>query len=790
MAERIKESNISNAYIEGMARYSIINNYSRSFPDAKDGLKPVQRRVIYDMAFQSKAVSRATKLKSAAITGSVTGKLHPHSEDAVYGSMKPLANSFECKMPLIVPQGSFGNINGGPASAKRYTEAYLSPFAIDCVIAGLNVSKSIVDWRETYDNRGEEPVCFPATVPLLLINGTSGIGVGASVDIPQHSLAEVVDATLTLIDNPKAPVVLIPDHCLACDIIDTDWKSICNKGSGSYRARAIIDIIEEKGFPVLVIKSLPTYGTKRIVTQIESLIAAGKLPQISTVDDETTFGKIDIRIKLKKGTDAQFVREAIFKYTACEESFKVNFEVIDGIEMMRMSYKSYLENFIQFAMSNKFRQCCARFSDLNTRLHKLDAFIKTIRSGEINKIIQMIQKRKTTGDNELIEFLIAKVGLTDIQATYIINTPIKQLSQGHLLRYEDESKKIHVEADMLERMIKDDNLIKEAVKADLIYAKEKYGTPRLCKVIKVSNDGNIPQGTFKLVITENNYVRKLSENDPINIVKGDRPKYVLTVDNTEAVLLFDNKGRVFRLPVHKVPIVGKSDPGMDIRMILKGLTANIIAVIYEPILKKAVSLKKKHGKFYIAVLSRMNTIKKLEIEDFLNVPPSGIIYSKVAEHDDIVSIQIVSDNLDLIVYSGHKALRIQSSEIPCYKRNTLGIAAMNSKDPLEGMSIIYPDSTSVVVVTKSGMINKFSISGFARSSRNKAGSSVIKLKRGDSILYISGADENHYLSISTTTDGETIAIKDIPTLSSISAGQKMISTKSDIILHAEIIANQ
>ncbi|MBR1987541.1 MAG: hypothetical protein IKA36_00730, partial [Clostridia bacterium] len=508
MAERIKDKNVSEAYIESMARYSIVNNYSRNIPDAKDGLKPVQRRLIYDMAFVERAVN--SHIKSMTISGSVIGKFHPHSADSVYGAMKPLANPFECKVPLIIPQGSFGNIQGDPASAPRYTEARLSPFAIDCVIAGLNVSKSIVEWRETFDNRSEAPIYFPATVPLLLINGSTGIGLGMTVDVPQHNLNEVVDATINLIDNPKADVVLIPDHCLPCEIIDTDWKEICNKGYGSYRARAIITTGEnKKGNPVLTIKSLPTYGTETIRLQIENLVAEGKLPQVVSVDDETRLNDINIVVVLKKGADAAYVKEALFKYTYCERRYSVNFNVVDGVQNMRMSYKAYLENFIQFAMSNKFRECCAKFSELKTRFHKLDAFIKALSSGEINTIIKKIQKRKETGDKELIEYLITNIGLTDIQAEYIINTSIKQLSLGHLAKYRKEADDIIKEAAMIEKMIKDDDLIKESVKADLLYAKQKYGSPRLCNVIKVSNTGNIPQGTFKIVITENNYVRKL-----------------------------------------------------------------------------------------------------------------------------------------------------------------------------------------------------------------------------------------------------------------------------------------
>ena len=292
-----------------------------------------------------------------------------------------------------------------------------------------------------------------------------------------------------------------------------------------------------------------------------------------------------------------------------------------------------------------------------------------------------------------------------------------------------------------------------------------------------------------MVITENNYIRKLMENDPVNIIKGDRPKFVVNVSNIENLILFDNKGRVFKLPIHKIPIISKSDPGIDIKGVLKGLTADIISVIYEP---QLITLSKLKQKIYIAILSKNNTLKKLDIQDFLNVPPSGIIYSKIIPDDDIVSTQIISDNMDLILYSVDKALRISTKDVSLLKRNTIGTLGMGGKHgPMEGMSIIYTDKNNptkyILVVTESGKVNKFLASGFERSQRNKAGSKVIDLGKNDRIYKVFGVTDNDVLSIATTSNNLQIKVKDINLASSVSKGEKIINTKSDIILKAEIL---
>ena len=786
MGERILKHCAHDQYIADLALYTVATNLVRALPDARDGLKPVNRRILFTLLNDEGAISPRTQVKSSAVEGTVMKKYHPHS--GTYSTFKTMINWFEIKEPLMLGQGSFGTISGEGASANRYTECCLSPFGLECVCGALANNSEVVDWSPTYDNKYSEPQYLPVKVPLLLVNGISGgIGTGIRADLPTHNLGEVIDATLNLIDNPDADVVLIPDHCIACDIIDTDWKSISNKGYGSYRARATMTTSYKGDHPIITITSLPVYGTNNVIQKIEEKISS-KIPQIMDITDESKneYG-VRIIIKLKKGSDVNFVKESLFKYTPCEVSQRVNFEVVLGTELIRLSYKEYLKLFIRFTTDNKIKEYSAKHYVISTRLHKLEAFIKIVESPDIDKIINLIKKRDTNSDNELIELLINKYQLTDIQASYIINAQLKQLSRGYCNKYKEEFAKLSKEEKMLEDKISNNNLIIQDVKDELIYIKNKYATPRISRVIKVSNNTNIPDGTFNIVITENNYIRKISVSENIVPIKGDKPKFIMNnISNLESVILFDNKGRVFKLPISKVPIIGKSDPGLDIQYIVKGLTAKIIFAMYEPSLNKLAKLKHK---VYFAILSKNNALKKLDSSDFLNVPLSGIIYSKLSGSDDeICDIKIIADNMDVILYSNNKALRIPSSEIVLLKRNTIGTLGMGgSHDDMEGMGVIYNKGTHpseyVVVITEKGKINKFLISGFQASQRNKAGSKVISLGKGDKIIHIFGCRDDNTIHLTTTSGDMDISIKDIPLSSSIGAG---MPTKCYII-KAELI---
>jgi DNA gyrase subunit A len=312
-------------------------------------LKPVQRKILFALYNDEKATSRSTQVKSSAVVGTVMKKYHPHGDAGIYGAIKPMANWFEINKPLIDPQGNWGNIDGDPCAAPRYTEVRLSKFGIDCAISELQETKNVVDWIPTYDTKDMEPEFLPAAVPILLINGSFGIGVGVKVEIPRHNMNEVIDATINLIKDPTSQVVLIPDHCFGCEIVKTNFKAISNKGFGTYKVRGVIEVGTYNGYPSLTIKSIPDITfLKGIRKKVEDLIKDNKLIQIRDIVDETQLGSRDLKYiyVLKKGSDPYFVRDVIYKNTDMEQNCRINFEVLDGMTPLRMSYKSYLQAFI------------------------------------------------------------------------------------------------------------------------------------------------------------------------------------------------------------------------------------------------------------------------------------------------------------------------------------------------------------------------------------------------------------------------------------------------------------
>ena len=792
MSETIREQGSSDLYTKDMVKYLIIVNRRRAFPEIRDGLKPVQRRVIYDM-FDQGATSYSKRIKCTAIVGDTMKKFHAHGDSSLYSCLEPMANWYKTKVPLVAPKGNFGTVMGDDPAAPRYTEAGLSDFCFDCIIGELKDSKGVVDWIDTYDRKTVEPEYLPVKLPILLINGSFGIGVGMNTNIPTHNLIEVCEATRELIKNPKADIVLIPDHCQPCKIIGDkkEFRKISHTGMGKYKIRGEVTIGEEKGYPMLYITSLPdNISTASIVDKLNDMIANKELPMIKDVIDASTSMQqhpVDIRIQLRKGSDPYYVKQVLYAKTQVQTSVSVNFEVVKGTDPGRFSYKDYLLDFIQERSMTKFRLYCNKLKDATTRYHRLIAYIKLIESGEIDNVIKMIKKQTKIDDNFLVEYLIKKINVTDLQAKFILDTDIRRLSKGYLEKYKAEFKELEKAMKSYRDAITDDgSIIMKEIDQELLDIEKKYGSPRICKVISDADDNNIPKGTFKVVVTRNNYIRKIPDTDRVGVVRGDDPKFIIKVDNAENILLFDNKGKVFKLPVYKIPVTDRQSNGTDVRILCKNLTADIIAVYYEPIIKQIVEGNRKH---YITVVSKLNTIKKLDMEDFINVSVSGLMYSKIRDDDEITGITIAPADLDVVVFSKQKALRTSMKNIPLFKRNATGSKAMATNEEIEGVSVIYPNAEFITVVTTKGKINKFPISGFASHNRARAGINVIKLQSGDSIKAIYGANDSDIIRIVTSSAVVEVPVNSIKSRSSVAAGDN-IPLKGANIVRCDLMWNK
>ena len=792
MAEIIHEKEVLKQFQEDTVIYSIEVNRKRIVPDVRDGLKRVQRRILDSMYNQLPC--ETSPVKTAEVVGNVIGRSHPHGDSSVADAIKTLSNWFDCKIPLIKSDTNMGSMQGDPAAHMRYTEVMLSDFSKECILADLKESKDIVDWTITYNNRSKEPEYLPVKVPLLLINGCTGIGIGMKTGIPKHNIGEVIDATLNLIKNPKAQVVLVPDQCMECDIVDTNWKSISNKGKGTFIVRARIDIETIKDYPYLIIKSTPdgVYFDKGnsskggVKYKILDMVKEGKLPQVLDIEEHSHDDQMRIGIKLRKGSDPNYVRDILYKSTQLQDTFQVNFEVLDGYTPIPLSYKAYLQLFIEQRKMTKFRLYCSLLQKYKTKYHEKEMFVKVMESGYMDEIISMIEKQTTTDDSKLIEFIVKKVKITDLQAKFIINSNLKRLSKAYLKSYKEDLKAYKEKVDLYEAKITNEDLLIQDIVDELKLYKEKYNQPRKCRIISKDSITHIPEGTFNIVVTENNYIKKLPVTEHITTYKGDNPKHVLeNLQNTESIILFSKQGKVYKMPIHKIPISEKNSTGQDIRILLKGLTSDIIAVLYEPHLKMAAN---DVVKTYIVVVTNNNCIKKLDIGDFLTVPPSGIIYTKLNDGDYVKEVAAIPDNLDIVLYSDRRALRCPMEKIPNYRRSTLGVSAMalKSGEVIDGMSIIYPNTTDIVVVTQSGRVNKFNISGMPVSDRYKAGNSVIRLGKTDKIVSIFSVNDNNVITIYTKLGKVDLPVKDIAPASSVSSGVKVLSGKTDFVIKAQI----
>jgi DNA gyrase/topoisomerase IV subunit A len=783
MNDKIIKVDAHEQYMSNMARYSIYVLYSRYVPDIRDGLKPVQRRILYAMWNDIGCTTIGTKRKSANTVGTVIAKYHSHGDTSVYDAMKPMTNWWEIKIPLINYDSNSGSLQGGPQAAARYTESYMSKFAVECVIGDLAESKQLVDWQNTFDNHTIEPEVLPVKVPLLLVNGTFAIAIGRRIEVPKHSLNDVIDATLAVLHDPKAKVVLIPDPCQKCEIVDTDWKKISNLGYGYFVERGIIEIGTLKnGNQFLSIKSVPDLVTANsIMEKVEDLIKNNILIQISDIQDHSTEDGLDIRLILKKGADANYVKQTLYKNTSLQDTKRVNMQVINGTEICNISYKAYISYFLEFRKETKFRLYNAKLQKAETRLHQIETYIKILESGDVENIIHMIRNQSSMDEGYLVNWLMKKLKITDLQAKFVLHTEIGRLSKGHLNKYKAEQTKLNKEVESYIQMITNENLINQEIEAELLDIKARYGQPRKSIIISEAEASDIPEGEFKVILTEQNYLKKMAIEEPIKVIKGDNPKCITIADNSKDILLFDQMGKVFRLPVNKISFTDKNSVGIDIRMLIKKATSNIISVMYEPIVDM---LNNKQSKYFIVTVTKGGLIKRMDLADILTATPSGIIYSKLNSGDEICDILIANQKSDIIVYTKSKALRFSINEIPYLKRATLGNVAMKTNDYVDGISVITSETKELIVVTAKGKFNKLNPSVLPSSSRNRAGNRVIKLTKGDYIKNIFACNGNVSIKITRPDEILEISTESIPMGSSISSGVKLCK---EGIIKAELI---
>ena len=566
----IENRNVESTMEEYFLKYSMSVIVDRALPDVRDGLKPVNRRILYAMNKNGWKAPHAT-VKSARIVGEVMGKYHPHGDSSIYMAMVNLAQPWKMRYTLIEGQGNFGSADGDEPAASRYTEARMDKVGVELL---ADIEKETVDFRDNFDGSEKEPVVLPAALPNILLNGQMGIAVGMAMNFPPHYLGELVDATVALIDDPEIALdglmqhVKGPDFPTGAEVYGgAPMKSAYATGKGSVTIRAVTEIEERKsGRYNIVVKEMP-YGVSKedLKQRIVDLANEKKITHIADVRNESARGVTRLVIELKKDAFPKKILNQLYKLTPLQTSFHYNMLApVDGLQPRILGLKEILGEFIKHRQVVVRRRTEFELRKAKERAHILEGL--KIALDNIDEVIKVIRASYDDADKQLME----RFGLSEIQAAAILQMQLRRLQGLERDKIEAELKELHELIEKLEFILSDEKEILKLIKEELLALKEKYGDERRSKIInhevgKFAEEELIPEEESVILLTAENYMKRVSQNDFHKQNRGGKGKrgmttkeedviaQIVTANSHDFLLFFTNQGRIFRLKAYEVP---------------------------------------------------------------------------------------------------------------------------------------------------------------------------------------------------------------------------------------------
>ena len=566
----VEELTVENVMEDSFIRYSMSVIIDRALPDVRDGLKPVNRRILYAMQKNGWKAPHAT-VKSARIVGEVMGKYHPHGDSSIYDAMVNLAQPWKMRYTLVEGQGNFGSMDGDEPAASRYTEARMDKVGAELL---ADIEKETVDFRDNFDGTEKEPVVLPAALPNILLNGQMGIAVGMATNIPPHNLSEVIDATVAQIDDPEISLeglmkhVKGPDFPTGAEVYGGEpMKQAYATGKGSVTIRAVANIEERKGGRYNIVITEVPYGMSKesFIEKVRQLVIDKKITHISDARDESARGKVRVVVELKKDAFPKKILNQLYKLTDLQTNFHYNvLALIDGIQPRVMGLKEILAEFIKHRQKVIRRRTEYDLRKAKERAHILEGL--KIALDNIDEVIKTIRESYDDADQQLMK----KFGLSEIQAAAILAMQLRRLQGLERDKIEEELKQLHELIKKYEAILADEQKILTVVKEELLALKDKYGDERKSKIFnhelgKFSEEELIPEEESVILITAENYVKRVSQNDFRRQNRGGKGKrgmttkeedviaQIITASSHDFLLFFTSKGRMFRMKAYEIP---------------------------------------------------------------------------------------------------------------------------------------------------------------------------------------------------------------------------------------------
>mgnify|MGYP003081715802 FL=1 len=748
------EDSIKNSYLD----YSMSVIVGRALPDARDGLKPVHRRILYAMDNLGVG-SRSAYMKSARIVGEVIGKYHPHGDTAVYDALVRMAQKFSMRYPVVDGQGNFGSIDGDSAAAMRYTEARMTMLTEELL---KDIDKDTVDFVPNYDDREVEPDVLPSRVPNLLLNGSSGIAVGMATNIPPHSLDELIDGLLLLLENKEATLEEVMEFIKGPDFptggIIFGKKGIIEAyrtGRGRVKLRAKTHIEKKPNKDVIVIDELPYQTNKaRLIEQIAELVKDKQIDGISEVRDESDKDGIRVVIELKRDAMSDIVLNNLFKSTTMESTFGVIMLAINNKEPKVFNLIELLKLFLNHRKTVIIRRTIFELEKARARAHILEGL--KIALDNIDEVIELIRNSADTAVAR--EGLMSKFNLSELQANAILDMRLSKLTGLEREKLEAELAELMAEIARLDEILKSETLLENLIKEELLEIKNKFKVPRVTEIVDDYDDIDIedliPNENMVVTITHRGYIKRVPSKQYEKQKRGGKGKVAVTTydddfiesfftSNTHDTLMFvTDRGQLYWLKVYKIPEGSRTAKGKAV--------VNLIQLQPDEKIKAIIPTTDFDESKSLAFFTKNGIVKRTNLSEFKNIRSVGVRAISLDENDELVTALIAQTYDDMPVTDPENELSVESEVLEIEEiQNEIDEDSANAEEDANS-----GDETMLFVVTKKGMCLKFKISKVRQMGRTARGVTGIKFKEpGDEVVGAAVIESNDQEILSISQKG-------------------------------------
>jgi DNA gyrase subunit A len=761
---------------------------SRALPDVRDGLKPVHRRIIWDMDQQGFRPDRPF-VKCARVTGDTMARYHPHGDGAIYDALVRMAQPFSLRHPLIDFHGNYGSPDFGPA-ASRYTESRLHPLAMQLL---ADIDEDTVDLIPTYDGTSEEPIVLPARFPNLLVNGSQGIAVGMATSIPPHNLGEIIDATLHLLENPEAtPDDLMkfvngPDFPTGglilgrAGIIDA-----YRTGRGSIKTRAKVSIEEgRRGQMQIIVSELPYQAScSAIASRIQELVDGGDLDGIADVNDNSSGGETNLIITLKRDANSNVVMNNLFKLTQLQSSFPVNMVALVKGVPRTVNLRDALVGYIDHQIEVITRRSTFRLQKANDRNHILEGRLKAL--NVIDEIIKLIRASEDAASAK--EALMGKkYGFTERQAIDILDMQLRQLTRLSRIDLETEQKDVLARIKELQAILNSDTKLRAVINKEMSAVRDAFATPRVCQIThdvgELGVEDLVDDKELVIVMTEAQYIKAVSADSFRTQGRGGRGvsgakmktddivRNVIFTTTHAYLLFFSNRGRVYRLRALEIPERERTAKGIPI--------VNLLPLQPGETIQAIIDTRELAGERFLFFATKQGQVKKTAFDEYNSSRRDGLIALKLRPKDELVRVIETSGTDDVfMVTKGGQTIRFAEKGVRPMGRAAAGVRGMKLRTADEVVALdIAKDDSAILLITESGYGKRTQLNNFARKGRGGLGMIGIKLtgKKGSVVAaFMVGLDDDVVVVASGGTTIRT-PVKEISSQGRAATGVRIMS---------------